>query len=288
VKTCFECYPCFLRQAIEASRATGADEATRQRALIEVLDILKAASRAESPPAIAGRVHRAVRAATGCDDPYRAGKERSARQALGLYGWMRGLVAAADDPLSMAVHLSVAGNIIDFALPREFDLKTETERVLTQSFHVNDLDALRAELATGGPVLFLADNAGETVYDRILIEVLKNPVRYAVKSGPVLNDAVHADAEAAGIEEIAEIVETGSDSPGTFLDECSPAFLDLYRDAPLVIAKGQANFETLSHLGDPRLFFLLQTKCPIIARAIRVPCGTLILARGDRGETAPR
>jgi uncharacterized protein with ATP-grasp and redox domains len=128
-------------------------------------------------------------------------------------------------------------------------------------------------------VLYLADNAGETVFDRLLIETLDVPVIYAVKGGPILNDATQEDALAAGIGRAAEVISSGADAPGTILSRCSGEFRQLYDRSELIIAKGQANYETLSEEG-ARVFFLLQVKCPVIARDVGTPVGSIVLRRG--------
>ncbi|HEC34280.1 MAG TPA: DUF89 family protein [Chloroflexi bacterium] len=276
MRTYLDCYPCFLRQALVAARMTGADERMQRAVMASVLDALRQIEPSNTPPEIADQIHRIVRLETGNSDPYRAVKEASTRQALNLYPRLKALLAEADDPLEMAVRLSIAGNIIDLARNQEYDLEEATERVLVQSFAVDDGAAFRKALSVAGWVLYLADNAGETVFDRVLIETLDVPVVYAVKGSPILNDATIEDALAAGIDRVAEIVSTGSDAPGTVLGLCSEEFRRLYHGAELVIAKGQANYETLSEEG-PKVFFLLQTKCPVIARDVEVPVGSIVL-----------
>jgi len=280
MKTYLDCYPCFLRQALDAARLAGADESQQKVALDRVLDVLKQIGSWDTPPEIGDRVHRIVRQEVGDGDPYRPVKEASTRQALALYPRLKALLAGADDPLETAVRLSIAGNIIDLAPNREYDLWGTVERVLTQPFAVDDRAAFREALSRVGQVLYLADNAGETVFDRLLIETLDAPVIYAVKGGPILNDATREDALAAGVDQAAQVVSTGSDAPGTILDRCSEEFRQLYDEAELVIAKGQANYETLSEEGS-RVFFLLQTKCSIIARDVGVPVGSIVLRQGQ-------
>nr|HID14081.1 DUF89 family protein [Anaerolineae bacterium] len=278
MKTYLDCYPCFLRQALEAARMTGADERQQRAVLDRVLDVLRHAELTSTPPEIGDQVHRIVRQEIGNSDPYRAIKETSTRQAFSLYPRLKAMLAEADDPLEVAVRLSIAGNIIDLGPAQEYDLWGAVERVLAQPFAIDDGAAFRKALAEAGQVLYLADNAGETVFDRLLIEMLDMPVIYAVKGGPILNDATQEDARAAGVDRVAEVVSTGSDAPGTILDRCSEEFRRLYDEARLVIAKGQANYETLSEEG-PRVFFLLQTKCPVIARDVGVPVGSIVLKR---------
>ena len=279
MKTYLDCYPCLLRQALDAARLAGADERQQKAVLERVLDVLKQVGPLSTPPEIGDRVHRIVRQEVGDEDPYRAVKEASTRQSLALYPRLKALLAEADDPLEVGVRLSIAGNIIDLGPTREYELWNTVERVLAQPFAIDDRGALRAAIARAGQVLYLADNAGETVFDRLLIEVLDLPVVYAVKDGPVLNDATRKDALAAGVNQAAEVISTGSDAPGTILSRCSAGFRQLYEQAELVIAKGQANYETLSTEG-AKVFFLLQTKCPVIARDVGAPVGSIVLKQG--------
>lgn len=277
MRTYLDCYPCFLRQALSAARRVGADEAQQHAIMGETLALLQTLPPGQSPPEIGYAVHRIVRERLGHSDPYREIKEQSTQAALALYPRLKALVAASADPLETAVRVSIAGNIIDFAQSDKIpDLWATVERVLAAPFAVDDLPTLRAALAAADRVLFLADNAGETVFDRVLIEALPLPVTYVVKGGPTLNDATCEDALAAGLETCAEIIGNGSDAPGTILPLCSEAFRQVYTGAPLIIAKGQANYETLSTAG-PRVFCLLQIKCPVIGRDLGAPAGGVVV-----------
>jgi uncharacterized protein with ATP-grasp and redox domains len=287
VRTYLDCYPCFLRQALDAARRAGVGD-TQQRAVLDrVLEALRQVEPAATPPEIGNRVHRIVRQVAANGDPYREAKTASTRQALALYPRLKALVREADDPLDVAVRLSIAGNIMDAARGQECDLWSTVERVLAQPFAADDGMAFHEALDradTKGrngvvPLLYLADNAGETVFDRVLIEALDVPVVYAVKGGPTLNDATREDALAAGVDRVAEIISTGSDAPGTILDRCSKEFRKLYERAEIIIAKGQANYETLSEAGS-KVFCLLQTKCPVIARDVGVLVGSIVLRQG--------
>ncbi len=279
MRTYLDCYACFLRQALSAARMVTEDEAVHQAVMTETLALLGALPPGTSPPAIAFAVHRLVRERLGDGDPYAAAKAESTRAALALYPRLTALVAASDDPLDTALRVAIAGNIIDLGVGDEVpDLWATVERVVAAPFAIDDCAELRSALASADHVLYLADNAGETVFDRVLIEVLEPPVTYAVKGGPVLNDATRDDALAAGLATCSTIVENGSRAPGTILDLCSADFRDTFDRAPLVIAKGQANYETLSEAG-PRVFCLLQAKCPVIAGDMRVPVGSSVVKR---------
>ena len=275
-----DCYPCFVRQALEAARMAGADQERQRVVLNRVLGALRKIDIASTPPEIGDLIHRIVREETGADDPYRAGKAESTRQALALYPYLKGLVEDSVDHLDMAVRLAIAGNIIDLGLGTDYDLSESVERVVSQNFAIDDNLALREALGRAKWVLYLGDNAGETVFDRVLIETLDVPVTYIVKGGAILNDATLDDARAAGLDQVARLVPNGSDAPGTILERSSDGFRQLYEEAELIIAKGQANYETLSGEGD-RIFFLLQTKCPVIAADIGAPVGSIVLKQGD-------
>ena len=279
MKTYLDCFPCFLRQALEAARMAGADEERQRLILDRTMALLQDASLESKPPEIGDGVHRIVRQLTGDDDPYAAVKAESTREALRLYPRLKALVAEDGDRLERAIRIAIAGNVIDFATGADFDIEEGLERILNQPFAINDIAAFRKALSEARSVLYLGDNAGETVFDRVLIEALDVPVIYAVKGGPIINDATVDDALAAGLDEVAEVVSTGSDAPGTILSRCSAEFRALYERAELVIAKGQANYETLSEEGG-RLFFLLKVKCPVIARDIGAPVGSIVLKRG--------
>lgn len=283
MRTYLDCYPCLLRQALQAARFAGADDARQKAVLDSVLDVLGQTEPTATPPEVANRVHQIVRRETGDDDPYRSVKVQSTREALALYPRLKALVAEADDPLDVAARLSIAGNIIDFGPVPEYDLWAIVERVLARPFAIDDGEAFRKALSEVDQVLYLGDNAGETVFDRVLIEALGVPVVYVVKSGPVLNDATLEDAEAAGLGRVARVADNGTDATGTILSRCSESFRRMYEEAQLVIAKGQANHETLSAEG-LKVFFLLQAKCPIIARDVGVPVGSIVLKQGKGSE----
>ncbi len=280
MKTYLECYPCFLRQALDAARYSGADDDQQRSVLLLALDALRSLDPTSTPPEIGDVIHGIVRRETGATDPYAGAKNDATQQALALYPQLKTLVIEAPDPLEAAVRLAIAGNIIDLAPGSPYDLWATVERVLDQPFTVDDGPAFREALAATDGILYLADNAGETVFDRVLIETLGHPVTYAVKGGPVLNDATLEDAVAAGLDQAAEVVSTGSDAPGTVLRLCSAEFRRRYEKAQMIVAKGQANYETLSGEGD-RLFFLLQTKCPVLARDVGAPQGSIVLKQGS-------
>jgi uncharacterized protein with ATP-grasp and redox domains len=251
------------------------DESQQHQIVHEVLDKLRHFELDSTAPEMAFEIHRIVRRKTGIFDPYHQVKTASTQYALTLYPWLKALVAEANDPLETAIRLSIAGNIIDMGVSQVYDLEKTIERVLAQPFAIEDFTLFRETLSKAESVLYLADNAGETVFDRILIEMLKKPVTYVVKHGPIINDATEQDALAAGLDEVSTVVTNGSSAPGTILHLCSEEFNHLFKQAKIIIAKGQANYECLSATSAP-VFFLLQTKCQLIAQHLDVPVKSIV------------
>ena len=288
MKTTLDCIPCLVRQALDATRRVTADETVHERIVRDVLQQAATMDWAQPPPVLAQAIHRRLRQATGNEDPYQAAKRRQARMAQDLLPELEQQVANAADPLLTAARLAIAGNVIDLgARPGASanEVRQELQEALSAPFQC-DADAFRQAVAQARHILYLADNAGEIVFDRLLIAQLPRArVTLAVRGAPVINDATLEDARAAGLEEWARLIDNGSDAPGTLLDDCAPAFLEHFRRADLVIAKGQGNFESLSGEGKT-IFFLFNVKCPVIADHIGQPVGTPVLVRSPRKKTA--
>ena len=282
MRVCLECVPCFLRQALEAVKMSTHDEAVREKALREVLTYLLNVEWTKTLPELGTNVHRIIKKATKNVDPYRHLKEKYNKIAQGLYPELRLLVENSRNPLLTAVKSAVAGNAIDFGPRTDIDLESEVQNILKGELATNDVDQLRNSLLKSKRVLYLADNAGETFFDRILIEtILKQNVEvtYAVKDAPILNDATFQDAEIAGISQMVKAISIGTDCTGVLFKECSDEFLDEFAKADLIISKGQGNYESLNDVKGKEIFFLLKIKCPIIAYDVGAKTGSLILKR---------
>jgi uncharacterized protein with ATP-grasp and redox domains len=281
MKSYLDCYPCFFTQAIKTSRMITADEKKIWQILNEVSLSLPEIPLGATPPEIGREVYRIISKRTGINDPYRKIKEECTRQALSLYPELKKLTNSAEDRLITAVRISIAGNIIDFGAKFDFDLKKDINTILAQDFSINHYREFCEALDKARKVLYLADNAGETVFDRILIEEINKPVIYVVRAHPVINDATRKDALLAGIDKVAEIVSSGCDAPGNILKFCSDEFLNIYRSADLIISKGQGNYEGLSDENRP-IFFLLRAKCHVIARDIGINEGGIVLMKAAK------
>ena len=286
MKTYAECYPCFFNQVVKTVRMVTTDEEKVWESLKAVSSFLPQVSFDVPPPAISRGVYRIISEITGEDDPYSAVKGRCTELALAHYSELTKCLTRGDNRLKMAVRLAIAGNMIDFGVDLDFDFKLDQDEILAKNLAIDDFSDFQQSLSEASRVLYLGDNAGETVFDRILIEELGRPTVYAVRERPIINDAVFADAVAAGIDRIADIVSSGCDSPGTVVDLCSKEFLELLYSSDLVISKGQGNYEGLSDLKIP-VFFLLKAKCGVITRHIGIPLGSVILMKSPHFRHRP-
>lgn len=277
MKMDLECFPCLLRQAVEAACLATEEEGKRREVVREVLRILREVSPESPPPRVCLKVHEEVKRITGNADPYREVKRNFNLLAKEMYPELRRMVENSQDGFLTAVKLAIAGNVIDVGPGMVFDLRRVVSEVMAKDFKTNHVEFLREELRKSKTVLYLADNAGEVLFDRLLIETLQNKhVIYVVKKDPLLNDASREDAEFAGIQELAEIVEIELD-PETIY---TPSQAEFLKKAEVVVSKGQGNYETLEGTG-ANLFYLLMIKCPVVAKRLGGKVGDLVV-KGER------
>lgn len=292
MKVYLDCYPCFFDQILKTSRKITTDERKIREILAEFATFLPTISAEATPPEIGREVYRIISEKTEVRDPYQEIKKICTQQALALYPRLKEIIASSKDRLLMAVRAAIAGNIIDFGANEDFDLEKDLEGLLSQELAINHYVEFRKTLEGAREVLYLADNAGETVFDRLLIEELGRPVVYVVREKPIINDAVYQDAVDAGVDEVAQIISSGTDAPGTILDLCSEEFRGIFRSADMIISKGQGNYEGLSEERRP-VFFLLKAKCSVIAHDVGVQKGSIVLKKAknyqisrQEGETS--
>ncbi len=294
--TTLDCIPCFLRQTLDAARFAGSDPAMHEHVLRRVVQWLGDADLRRSPPLFARDIHRLLRELTGNPDPYAEAKERFNRLALGMLPDLAQGVARAPDPpgpLDAAVRLAIAGNTIDLGVNgslTEDEARLALDQALARPVD-GDMRAFSRAVATAGEILYLADNAGEIVLDGLLVQQLAHQlgpgaVTVVVRGAPVLNDATLADAETARLTDLARVMDNGSDAPGTVLEDCSPALVERFERADMIIAKGQGNFESLAGHHGP-IFFLFKVKCPVVAARTGRPVGTHLLL-GPDAPSGPR
>lgn len=285
MKVTAECIPCYLRQCINALDK-GEIEKEKQTDIIykvigEIPNLDKEKSPAENSTII---LHRLVEIIGG-KDPFAKAKKESNQLALSLLPKLKQLIYQSKDPLFTALKLAVAGNIIDLGIFEDYDLDKAIEEALNTPFAINDYEELYKLINEGQKKIFIiGDNSGEILFDRLLVEELKNykvEIKYGVKGGFVINDATMEDAKEVGMTEVTEVITSGCNYLGTLEDKCTEEFLQTFKEADIIISKGQANYESLE--GTPfagvKTFFILKAKCPEVAENLGVKFGDIVLAQ---------
>jgi uncharacterized protein with ATP-grasp and redox domains len=263
-------------------RFIGKDEGLHEEVLRAVATKLLDSNWDSTPPELAHEVHRIVKRLTNEKDPYKEVKKESNDLVLKMYPALKEKVEGSIDPIRTAVRLAIAGNIIDFGPLQEFNLEKTVREVLKKRFAIDDYKALKENLRDAETLLFFTDNAGEIVFDRLLVETfLKNrkleKIRFVVKGGPIINDATLEDAVYVGLCDLpnVEFLSLSNGEAGTGPERSSHTVNSWIMKHDLVISKGQGNYEGLSEFSG--LFFLLMAKCPVIASDLGVKVRDIIL-----------
>jgi len=285
MKATTDCVACIFRQALNTGRLLTGDPAVHLRILKKVAAWVQKLSLNNSPAIISKPVYLFAASITGMKDPYARMKKQTNSAALKLLPELRKFILKSADPLDAAIHVAVAGNIIDMGIGHSFDFTKSTREILgimKERLAISALAAFRKELKPGRRLLYLGDNAGEIVFDRLLVEqILKTgtEITFAVKSGPIINDATMQDARTAGLTKLVKVITTGGNDVGVDWTNVSKEFRKAVRDADVILAKGHGNFETCDDRPE-NFFFLLKTKCEVVARELGVQYGDLVFKRG--------
>ena len=276
MKTFLDCLPCMMDQALRAGRIATDDERIIKKLLDSVGAMMKDIPLENTPPETGEIIYRKVREITGVTDPYKEVKKANIEEALSLYPELKKIVEESDNSLLTAIRIAIAGNVIDLGVNKKFNLVEDVRKILKQDFAILDFEKFEKQLKIADSVLYLGDNAGESVFDKILIEELNKPVTYVVREIPVINDVTEEDAIASGINEVAEIISSGTTAPAVILRLCNNEFIERFNNSKMIISKGQGNYEGLSDVNQP-VFFLLKAKCFVIANDLNVEENDIVL-----------
>jgi len=257
--------------------------ALRFRCLAEIVKLLNREFKPTSVAADLGtKRDRIIRQLTGNNDPYKYNKKAANKKALKILPLAKKLVETGynqQERFKKACLCAIVGNIMEFDIPgHQFNLNNLAGciREASKDLVIDDIDKAYELAKKANSVLYLADNAGEILFDTLLVEQLKNmglKVTYVVKGGPVINDATMDDIEISNMDKLADdVITTGADAVGLQKKECSPDFLKIYDAAELVFAKGMGYAETLTEykLTKPHLL-MFRTKCVPVANYFLAP-----------------
>ncbi|MFP4058933.1 MAG: damage-control phosphatase ARMT1 family protein [Bacteroidales bacterium] len=277
---CFECHTRTIEKLIEKFNPPNGVARELQlsayRLLIE--------NQGLTNPHLSTLLHRLAKKQLQEEDLFFHEKSMANRALMEQYSNWKKKVDESDDSFLMATRLAVAGNIIDYgAHSAKANVPCQVSSLLEKPFVIDERDALRQEIKQAGSILYLGDNAGEIVFDKLLIETINHPnVTFVVRGFPVINDATRFDAEQTGLDKICRIIDNGHDAPSTLMEHASSQLREAFENADLIISKGQGNFEGLMHSGKENIFFMLMAKCEPIAELLKVKKGDLVVASQGR------
>jgi len=276
MKTYLECIPCFVNQAFKTASVATNDQDKVKAVLDSVGDMIKSIPMENTPPETGNHIYQKIREITSNNDPYKEMKRTHIDEAKLLYPELKKLIQKSNDPLLTAIRIAIAGNVIDLGVDKDFNIVNDIQKILKQDFAIFDYEAFKNQFNKAKSVLYIADNAGESVFDRLLIEEMNKPTVYVVRDIPVLNDCIIEDAIESGLDKVSEIISSGSTAPATILNLCNDDFLNRFNSADFIISKGQGNYEGLSKVNQ-KVFFLLKAKCKVIANDLNVKEDDIIL-----------
>ena len=280
-----DCVTCIIGQIDKAIKLLNLDEQKAQTIQEEVLKKSQSFSFDHTPPYVAREVYEYLAKETNCTDPLENLKQESIQNALEFVPFIEKKIRQEEDKLFTAIKAAVAGNVIDFGAKEQFSLEEEINKVFTTNFAIDDYKKLAKQIEQKENILILADNAGENVFDKILIKIIKRlyphkQITYATRGKPIINDITTKEALQIGIDKFATVVSTGVDTPGLELLRATTHFRNIFEKAELIISKGMGNFECLETLKDKRIFFIFKVKCNVVAAAIGKEVGDIILKQG--------
>lgn len=288
MKTYLDCVPCIIRQIINTLGISGCSDEIGRKVTLELIKKLENIDYSRTPAANSDIAYIVFRDITGIKDPYYELKRRYNRLALEIYPELEKAVESAEDRLYMALKVAVIGNVIDLGINTEeasaIDFNKIIEDLSKIYFSVNVYDEFKESLKDSTNILYLADNAGEIVFDKILIKELvrlNKKVVLSVKSNPIINDATMEDAVEVNFNGLARVIETGNGCIGINMDRSSATFLEEFKKADLIIGKGHGNFETLNN-NRANIFFLLKAKCDNVANELGVRCSDIVFTRSKK------
>ena len=284
-----DCRECYVKQMHELAALCGRDDATLERMLAIKDEVLAGLGGERIRPDHMGELLARVTPLLGTDDPYREIKREYNQLLLDREKDCSALIEAADEPFQLALRYAVAGNLVDFGGKNTFtreDVTALIDRVPEIAFAYDDSEDLLAAVRRARSIMYLGDNCGEIVLDKLMIEQIlrENPgvqVTYGVRGGPAINDVTLDDAAQVSMADVARVLSSGVATPTTVISASTEEFRRAFFDADLVISKGMGNFEVLvDGCGREDVYFLLMTKCTLVTDLVGVPLMSFVCKRG--------
>jgi uncharacterized protein with ATP-grasp and redox domains len=276
-----ECIPCTLNSYLRLAETGVIPESQKEVILRQMLKLFATLDFNQSPPVLGCKMHALIRESINDPDPYHRIKEEYNHMMMDLYPEFEGMINGSEDPFDTAMRLAIAGNVIDFGSQHQFDVMETINRVMDAKLAIDHSRQLRADLEQADSLLYIGDNCGEIVLDKLFLSLLKVPHKYfAVRDSPIINDVTYEDAILTGMDKIATVITTGDNSPGAVWESTSEQFQKVFKNADLIISKGQGNLEGLLDVAHESIYFLLVTKCDLIAKRVGTKKEEFIVKKG--------
>lgn len=280
-----ECTQCIVGQIEKATKLLNLDKNLANEINNEVKKRALDFDFEKSPPYVAKDVYEFLALKSNMIDPLEKLKQESIKKANSYLPFLENKIENSKDKLFASIKSAVAGNVIDFATTKEFCLDEEINNIFDTDFAINDYKVFKEELKKANSLIILADNAGENVFDKLLVKTInelypKIKIYYATRGKPIINDITTKEAYQVGIEKYCEVISSGVDTPGLEKSRASKEFITLFNKTPLILSKGMGNFECLESYNDKRIFFLFKVKCNVVANTISKEVGEIVLKRG--------
>jgi hypothetical protein len=275
-----ECYFCHIRTIEKLIDKFKPEEDVAQDFIVSVHKLIES-NWDLSNPQMATEIHRMAKGHLCNTNLYAEEKLKANDILLKEYSYWETIVNESENPFFTAAKLSVIGNIIDYgAQSVKDDISDQINFFFHQDLKLDMTQELKNEINNAENILYLGDNCGEIVFDKLFIETMDHPnVTFAVRGNPVINDATLEDAAQVGLDNVCRVISNGFDAPSTLLEFCSDEFAEAYNNADLVISKGQGNFEGLMESRHPNEFFLLIAKCWPIANLLGVGKNDMVVLK---------
>jgi len=279
------CYVCIFNQVYNITHRLNLDDETSSKVIRNGASILKDYNLSFKPPLIAEEVYSEISKLVNREDLFEKEKKESIKQALKFKNILEIRIKKSKNPLFDACKVAVAGNVIDLGVNHEYNLEKEIKKIFEMNFYKNDFDEFEKKIKTSKTLCYLADNAGENIFDEILIKAIKkiNPeikFYYVVRGKPIINDVTVKDLEGLEINNLAEIIDSELATPGFCLEKASKISKDVFYNSDMVISKGMGNFECLYEECNREVFYLFKVKCDVVAKASDSKNGEYMLFKG--------
>lgn len=275
-----ECYFCHIKTVQRLIEKHNPENEIAEDFIFSVNELLSE-NRNMPNPKLATDIHRIAREKLNNEDLYIHEKRKANTSLLEEYSHWKNYIIKSNDAFFNAAKLAVVGNIIDYgAHSLKGDLKVQINTLLSNQLRIDQIKELEAEVQKAKSILYIGDNAGEIVFDKLFIETMNHPnITYATRGKPVINDITLDDAKEIQMDNICKIISNGFDAPSTLLEFCSSEFMEIYNEADLIISKGQGNFEGLMTEKHPNTFFMLIAKCKPIAELLDVNINDMVITK---------